>query len=389
MERDALLALGPKVAVAPSRGQEGQYDITATSWAGAINLETVAIEIRPKLLISRVLFLLSYAMNSIHWRASDFDFMEEDSVLEGIVPGFVSQVKKAMSLGVLQGYRTVEAALMTIKGRVRFNDQIGGRFGRFPPVEVRYDEYTEDIEENRLIKAALVRLGRMRIRSKSSRRALSAFDLLLQPVSLVEYDPSALPDIVFTRLNERYRPAIELAKLILKSTSFDLKHGKVRATTFLVDMNDVFENFVVTALREALEINEYAFPQGAKGKRFTLDQAGRVDLKPDISWWEEGRCLFVGDIKYKRISVPGIKHPDLYQLLAYTVASGLAQGLLIYAAGEDLQVKHEVVRIGKGLVVRTLHLVGSPEEILDQVGQIAMLIREQRKTAARYPQPQW
>ncbi|MBF6614977.1 MAG: hypothetical protein IVW55_17875, partial [Chloroflexi bacterium] len=305
-ERDALLALAPKIAIAPAAGRDGEYDITPTSWVGAINLETLAIEIRPKLPVSRVLFLLAYAMNSAHWQESDFDFEEEDMVLEGIVPGFAAQVRKAVYLGVLQGYRTEEEALMTLRGRVRFDDQIKNRFGRFPPAEVRYDEFTDDIEENRLIKAALSRLGRMRIRSERWRRALSAFDLLLQPVTLVEYDPSALPEILYTRLNERYRPAVELAKLILKATSFELKHGAVRATSFLVDMNEVFEDFVVIALREALGLSESAFPQGARGKHLTLDKAGWVDLRPDISWWEESRCLFVGDIKYKRINVEGI-----------------------------------------------------------------------------------
>ena len=388
-ERDSLLALGPKIAVSPTPGVEGQYDITPTSWVGAVNLGTLLVEIRPKLPISRVLFLLSYAMHPAHWRQIEFAFDETDALVEAVIPGFVAQVRRAIQLGVLQGYHTEDEALMTVRGRIRFDEQLRRRFGRVPPVEVRYDDFTEDIEENRLLKAALTRLKGLRIRSEWVRRALGAFDLLLQPVSLVEYHPGALPQIAYTRLNERYRGAIELARLILRATSFEMRHGAVRATSFLINMNDVFEDFVVTALREALGVSERDFLQGANGKTFSLDRTGRVVLKPDISWWEGGRCVFIGDIKYKRINVAGIKHPDLYQLLAYTVASGLPGGLLVYAAGEGEPVRHEVVRIGKELEVMTLDMSGSPEEILRTVDDVASVVRRQRSTVLAQTLGEW
>ena len=31
--------------------------------------------------------------------------------------------------------------------------------------------------------------------------------------------------------------------------------------------------------------------------------------------------MLVGDLKYKRVNVEGVKHPDLYQLLAYATAA--------------------------------------------------------------------
>jgi 5-methylcytosine-specific restriction enzyme subunit McrC len=161
----------------------------------------------------------------------------------------------------------------------------------------------------------------------------------------------------------------------LRSTSFDLAHGGVRSSAFLIDMNQVFEDFVVTALREELRLSERAFPQGNRGHSLRLDQAARIRLMPDISWWEGTRCRFVGDIKYKRINVAGILHPDLYQLLAYTIAARLPGGLLIYAAGEDVPVVHEVVNIGKMLEVVTLDLAGTPDEVLEQVGEVAGRVR--------------
>ena len=205
---------------------------------------------------------------------------------------------------------------------------------------------------------------------------LREFEALLAPVELVHFDARNLPEVRFSRLNEHYRAAIELAKLILKSSSWELRQGQVRASAFLVDMNRVFEDFVITALREELHVTKHDFPANARGRLLHLDQAARVGLEPDISWWKGNRCVFVGDVKYKRINVPGIKHADLYQLLAYTTATKLPSGLLIYAAGETEPRTHTVPLAGKTLEVVALDLSGTPDEVLDQIRSLALRIRK-------------
>jgi 5-methylcytosine-specific restriction enzyme subunit McrC len=283
--------------------------------------------------------------------------------------------------GVLQGYRVEEDALPTVRGRLRFEDQLRRRHGVFPPAEVRYDEFTEDIEENGLLKAAIARLGRLRLRAERTWHALRAFDDALANVRLVEYDARRLPDIAWTRLNERYQPAVALARLILRAVSWDLSHGPHAATAVLVDMNQVCEDFVILALREELRLSECAFPQGALGRGLRLDLAGKVTLQPDISWWDGARCVFVGDVKYKRVNVAGIKHADLYQLLAYTIAADLSGGLLIYAAGEGDPAVHSVRHARKELQVVTLDLAGDPDAILSQIASVAERVRDLRARA--------
>lgn len=375
LERDELRRLAPSISVGPTVGATGRYDLRPGSSVGVVRVGDLAIEIRPKLPIDRLMFLISYTLERRRWREVEFDLEQASSVLEAIVPGFVAQVRRATRRGILQGYRVEEDALLTIRGRVRFDDQIRRRYGRFPPVEVRYDEYTEDIVENRLLKAAIARLKRLPIRSERVRHALRAFDLTLAGVQTIAYDPRHLPEITWTRLNERYRPAVDLATLILRSTSFDTRHGQVSASAFLVDMNQVFEDFVVLALRDELRVSERTFPQGATSRSLHLDIARRVTLKPDISWWDGTHCCFVGDVKYKRVNAEGILHPDLYQLLAYTIAADLPGGLLIYAAGESEPARHRIVQVGKHLDVVTLDLAGTPDSVLGQIAGVAGQVR--------------
>jgi 5-methylcytosine-specific restriction enzyme subunit McrC len=319
------------------------------------------------------MFLVSYALDPANWSSDGFDFDEEDSLLEAIIPGFVRQLQRALRRGVLEGYRAEEASLMTVRGRLRVGEQLRKRFGAASPAEVTYDEFTEDIEENRLIKAALARLGNMRIRNQLVKRSLRRFDSALERVGLVRYDPRSVPVIRYTRLNEHYRPTVELARLILRSDSYELRHGALRGTSLLVDMNEVFEDFVVVALREALGVSERSFPQAARGRRLFLDSARKVSLEPDISWWKGGSCAFVGDIKYKTLPEGGVVHSDLYQLLAYVIACDLPGGLLIYGSGGEV-ITHDVERAGKALEVVSLNLENPPQQILRSMEHLAKLI---------------
>ena len=384
-QRDALLGLAPKLGVAPEPGEPGLYCLTPTSWVGGFGVGDLRVEILPKLDIASVVFMISYALDPRRWRPEEIGFVRSDSLVEAILPGFVRQTRQALGRGVLRGYREEEAALSTVRGRLRFDDQIRRRFGIFPPVEVRYDEFTADMPENRLLKAAIARLARLRLRHDDSRRTLRALDVALDEVSLVEFDPNRLPEISYTRLNEHYRPAVELAKLILKATSFELKTGGVRSSAFLVDMNAVFEDFVVVALREALRLSERAFPQGARDRPLYLDEARRIRLKPDISWWDGTVCNFIGDLKYKRLGADAVVNADIYQLLAYSLATGLPSGLLVYAAGEAEPMVYRIPGADKRLEVVTIDVSGSPEDVLARVRSLARRVEDMALSKPRFP----
>ena len=382
-EIEQLRSLVPSLTVVPSRTGGGRFDLTPGSDVGTVAVGDLAVEIRPKIGISRLLFLLSYDVERIEWRDEDIDADEEPHLAEVVLAIFERTLRQALGRGVLRGYRPEEAALSTVRGRIDFTEQLRTRFGRMPPVEVRYDEHTEDILVNRLLKAALSRCRALPVRSPALARRLRAFEHALLEVAPFEFDPRALPRVPIDRLNAHYQPALGVASMILRHLSIEQGAGARRSISFLVDMNNAFESFVVVALREALGLDARAFPQGLADRRLHLDVAGRVRLRPDLSWWEGAACGFVGDVKYKKSKASGILHPDLYQLLSYTVALDLPEGLLVYAAGEHGDVCHEVVHLGKRLWVRSLDVSGTPREVLAQIGALSEMVVGMRQTDDR------
>ena len=260
-----LRALGDaRIGVTPSPDEDEVYILRPSSWIGTVNVGDIAVVVRPKIPIDRVMFLITYAMGPKNWRRESFDLRRAADVLEAITFSFAHHTRQAIHRGLLQGYRREEDALTMVRGRIRFGDQIGRRFGVPLPIEVGFDEFTEDIEENRLLKTAIHRLGYTFIRSAAARQDVRRLRPAFTTVGLGAYRRGAPPEVRYTRLNEHYRPAVELARLIIENSSLELFHGEVEGAAFLIDMNTVFEQFLYVALREALDLPTTQWKQGAR-----------------------------------------------------------------------------------------------------------------------------
>ncbi len=370
------------VTIDPS-DQDASYHLTPGSTVGAVEIGDLSVLIEPKVGIPRLLSLACYAMGEFKPQNLDFDFGEDEALPDVLTLSLAAASRRAFRRGLLHGYRTEEERLYGIRGRIRFDDQLRRRFGVAIPVEVRYDDFTDDILANRLVKAAVARLSRMRLRSREARRQLGWVAGMLSRISLIEFSPGKTPEIGFDRLNKHYRGVVALARLILRHSEYQSTRGDIRARGFLVDMNKLFQEFLTRALRETLRISPRIFRSDRGLPAVTLDEAGQVKLQPDLSWWESGECTFVGDAKYKRVSDERVSNADLYQLLAYATALDLPGGMLIYAKGEADPIIHQVRHSGKRLEVAALDLSRSFDDILNQVEDLADRVKRLRNAAGR------
>ena len=372
------------LAVAPTSEAEGLYDVTPSSTVGAIELGDLSLLITPKIGVPQLLSLACYTTGQIKLQREDFNFRENIELPEVLARALHAQARRAFAAGLLHGYRTEEEALYGVRGRIRFDDQLRRRFGMAVPVEVRYDEFTDDILANQLVKAAVVMLGRMRLRSQPARVGLGWVAAMLDNVTLVEFPANDVPDVSFDRLNEHYKGVIALSRLVLQNSAFQSNRGGVRAQGFLMDMNKVFQEFVTVALREELGLSSQVFCSDREiPQRTTLDEARKIGLEPDLSWWQGKVCRFVGDAKYKRMVNEHVPNADLYQLLAYATALRLPGGMLIYAKNSEETAEHtpelavhKVVNTDKRLIVAALDLSGDLDEVLRRVGRIANRVRD-------------
>ena len=382
-ERDELRKALPSLTIEPAPGALDDYQITSGSTVGALEVEGLSVLIRPKIGIPQLLSLACYAMGMFKGQERRwFDFQEQPALPDTLALALAAAARRAFARGLLHGYLTHEEALPTVRGRIRFDDQLRYRFGLPLPVEVRYDEFTEDILANRLVKAAAARLGAMRLRSATARLDLGRIVGLLDNVSLVEFPPNNLPQVSFDRLNQHYRDVVGLSRLILRHSAFQSSRGTVRAAGFLINMNSLFQEFVTQALRDELGVSDRVLRSDKNLPRgITLARQGRLPIEPDLSWWDGDVCTFVGDAKYKNVCGDRVPSADIYQLLAYTTALDLPGGLLVYAQGEADNAVYEVRHAGKRLEVAALDLDGSLDDVLASVRRLAQRVHALRDEA--------
>lgn len=368
------------ISIEPVAGKRGCYSLTPGSIVGALELDGTSLLIKPKMGIPDLLSLACYAMGVFRPKEQHpFDFQKAKELPDILALALVSAAGRAFGRGLLRGYLTEEDALYTVRGRIRFDEQIRRRYGVPLPVELRFDDFTEDILANRLVKAATVRLGRMALRSAEARRGLGWIAAILENVSLLKVRRGRVPEVRFDRLNEHYRHVVGLARLILLNSEFESIRGDVRASGFLIDMNALFQAFLTRVLHESPGFSERTL-LAEKGDWF--DQQKNVWLKPDLSWWENSTtCTFVGDAKYKDLTNEPARHADLYQMLAYATVLNLPGGLLIYAQGGPGTTTYTVRNANKRIEVFALDLSRPLDEILKRIETLACKIKSLRAEA--------
>ena len=208
------------INIAPTGDADGEYRLTPGSTVGAVELGDLSVFIEPKIGIPQLLSMACYAISKFKPQDELFDYPREYALPDVLALALASAARRAFSRGLLHGYRVEEESLYTVRGRIMFAEQLRSRFGIPLPVEVRYDEFTNDVLANRLVRAAVYLLGRMRLRSQSARRQLGRIAGMLENVSPVEFRPIDVPVIRFDRLNEHYRTVVELSRLILRHGAF-------------------------------------------------------------------------------------------------------------------------------------------------------------------------
>jgi 5-methylcytosine-specific restriction enzyme subunit McrC len=327
------------------------------------------LRIRPRLDVPRLMFLLAYAADQGGWRDIVAPFEEERDEVAAVASGFSWHALRAVERGPLRGYQRRDERRDNLRGRIRFADQVARGGGLAIPLEISYADYTADVLENRMLVTAATLLLRMpRVAPLARRRLLHVRSRLEGVRALRDWRGVSAPTI--TRLNEHYKPALTLAELVLQNLSLSEKSGKLSSSTFVFDMNKVFEDFVTAAFTAAMR--KHGGTVRPQVGEYSLDTGRQLRLRPDLGWWDGDRCLAVLDAKYKAIDDGEMRHDDAYQMLAYCTAYGLDRGYLVYAKDSGAEPRTHVVRNSEQrIVVRALDVELEPEALLADVQRFA------------------
>ncbi len=327
---DALRRVaGSAIEIRPGRRRD-LWNLGATSYAGAIRVGDLTVLIRPKIPLENLFYMLSAGQTNIDFGTSLTGF-DQDELLPALAAFYQRLLADTLKRGVLKSYKEQNETLVAMRGRIDMPAML--RSGGMPaPIACRFDELSIDIPENRILFTAARALSTYPDVAPAVRRDLRRTVGVLDGVEAV--DPRALPPITLTRLNRHYEPTLRLAEVILRSGGVRDRAGTLEASTFLIDMNRLFERFVTIQLRRLLvgklEVRDQELTH--------LDIGRKIRMYPDLVFYRRGEPVLVADIKYKLTDDGLGRNGDYYQLLAYCTALGLKRGVLVYSADETATV---------------------------------------------------
>ena len=83
---------------------------------------------------------------------------EAADLVPAVAQALWRQTERAIHQGLLPGYILVEESSQVLRGRLRESEQLHRHHGLPLPLEIRHDEFTIDIPENRILRTACERM---------------------------------------------------------------------------------------------------------------------------------------------------------------------------------------------------------------------------------------
>lgn len=318
-EADELLSLSTRRGV-------GKI-ITARNYVGLITMtDGTIIEILPKIAggetdTKRIFLEMLKTLKNVAFK--DFNVSrlhtERLSLLEIFIKMFLDEVSILTKQGLKAAYTPVEGNEQFYKGKLLACENIKHNLVSCERFFVRYDEFSINRPENRLIKSTLGFLLKATgdgSNRRNSTRLLPFFDG-------VEYSKSVDGDFskcFVDRSMSHYDKVLSWCRVFLRGNSFTAFAGSEVAIALLFPMEKVFESFVAAKFRSHLKSGVNLRTQDT---RFSLfDNPTRAfTLRPDLVL-EFDEHIVLLDTKWKLLSDnarnKGISQSDMYQMYAYS-----------------------------------------------------------------------
>ena len=255
------------------------------------------------------------------------------NMLEAFVHLFLTNVIVLTRRGLARAYRTREANLPCLRGRILFPPHVRENLVDRSRFYVGYDEFTADRPANRLIHLALRRLAGF-VHHPANRQRVHQLRIVFSDVPTSTNPDDDWERHRVDRSMRHYDAVMPWVGLFLFGKGLATFGGPHVNRALLFPMEEVFEDFVTAALRR----HQQRFTVHAQGpmQHLATDSAGTAAfrLKPDVVLKEHGQVRFVLDAKWKHLDTAapnhGVSQGDAYQLFAYGKRYGCRRVALIY-----------------------------------------------------------
>lgn len=316
--------------------------------------------------------MLSYAYNILREEKfqeigeEDFEFVG-DMFAALLIQATSNQLKRGLS----KDYILQEETILGIKGKLNVSESVKTLSMIEKKMVCEFDEFTENIYLNQIIKSTSMLLIKSKEVSKHYKASLRKQMLFFSNVDLIEVKNIDFSKVVINRNNKTYELIINLCYLIIEGLLIDERGSGIKFRKYLNDdqMYNLYEKFVLNYYKRH---HSYLKPRSTQIKwQASSDSESSLRLLPtmytDIVLHGKDHTLII-DTKYYTNSISNkvigdtFHSVNLYQLYAYVSTHQLesdnnVSGMLLYAKTDtDSSLDESIVINNHKMYFKTLDL---------------------------------
>lgn len=251
---------------------------------------------------------------------------------------YIQELHNLVKKGVKSAYLSVEDNESFYKGKLMIKEHIYCNAVHKERFYIKYDEFSVNRPENKLIKSTLMKLSRI---SKNLQN-IKEIQKLLNHFGMVQLSKNYEKDFASVKIDRSTKDYVNLikwSKVFLMNQSFTTFSGNNTARALLFPMEKVFEAYVTQQLKKGLYSIECEM--STQDRRYYLfDSPLKFALRPDIVIRVRERTIIL-DAKWKALENNqkknyGISQADMYQMYAYSKKYNTSEIWLLYPLNEEM-----------------------------------------------------
>jgi 5-methylcytosine-specific restriction enzyme subunit McrC len=301
--------------------------IKFNEFVGVLQVGNLVIEVLPKadkydtdttkwkrLLID---MLRKVGVFDIHSPSNSPLTLKNNSILDIYFELFVKEVEFLIHAGLIKKYRKTEGNVTALKGSLQFSKHIQQNLTHQERFYTRYTTYDVTHQIHIILYKALLLLKQINTNASLQSR-IGSLLLDFPEMPSLHLNEAIFERIVFNRKSDKYRKSIEIARLLLLNYHPDLSKGRNNILALMLDMNLLWEKFIVVSLRKYKTDIKYIHAQSSK-PFWQAEEGSRSIIKPDIFIELISGEKMVLDTKWKNIYGKNPSPEDLRQMYAYSL----------------------------------------------------------------------
>ncbi len=253
--------------------------------------------------------------------------IKPNTILDLYFDLFIREIAYLQHTGLAKQYRKTEGNSTALKGSLQFARNIQQNLIHQERFYVRHTVYDVEHQLHMILYKTLRLLSQINTVAEMHSR-IGSMLLSFPEMPDIKVSEALFEKLTFNRKTQRYKKAIEIAKLLLLNYHPDVQKGRNNVLALMFDMNVLWEQFLYVSLRGLREEGVSIFQQWPK--KFWKPEKGRHSrLEPDIWIHQEGGNIIL-DTKWKNLNGKNPSPEDLRQMYAYFDYFGATKAALVY-----------------------------------------------------------